>query len=178
MSFPSMMFPVPMKGAFLSLESTDTWVLVAFLLFCGILIFAGVPGFISRALDARADRIRRQISEARELRDEAQRKLAEAERRLKAAETQAQEIVGRARDEATEMAKAAKAEVENAVARRLQSAADQLMRAEEDAVRSVRNTAVDAAVGAVQHVLKSDLSPDGRGKLLGDSVDEVVRRLS
>ena len=53
------------------------WVTVALFIFLGIVAYMKVPGMISRALDARAARIRADLEEARRLREEAQALLAE-----------------------------------------------------------------------------------------------------
>ncbi len=143
----------PLAGGFLALDSSDTWVLVAFILFTALLISVGAPGFIGRALDSRAERIRKQLAEARSLREEAQRKLAEAERNLKDAEARSRDIVAAAKEEAAAAAEQARKDMDEAVARRLTSASDRIARAEDEAVRDVRNKAVDAAVGAVREVL-------------------------
>lgn len=168
----------PMAGGFLALDSTDTWVLVAFLVFIGVLIYAGAFGAIGRALDARAARIRDQITEARELREEAQRKLAAAERQHKDAETRAQEIVARARDEAAELAAKLRADIDAQVARRLQAAEDQIKRAELEAERAVRNAAVDAAIDGVAEVMRGTATADGQAQLIDQAISEATPRFN
>ena len=55
-----------------SLGNTDFVVLLAFLLFVGVLIYLKVPGLLMGLLDKRADTIRAELDEARALREEAQ----------------------------------------------------------------------------------------------------------
>jgi F-type H+-transporting ATPase subunit b len=74
---------------------------------------------------------------------------------MKDAEKQSADIVAHAKTEAEGAAVNARDEIENLVARRIQTATDRIARAEADAVRAVRNTAVDAAVEAVSAVMKS-----------------------
>ncbi len=54
------------------LSTPEFWVAVSFVMFVGLLIYLGVPGKITAALDARADRIANELAEANRLREEAQ----------------------------------------------------------------------------------------------------------
>ena len=58
------------SGQFFSLKNTDFVVLCSFLLFIGILFYFKVPGLLGGMLDKRSDGIRKEIDEARALRDD------------------------------------------------------------------------------------------------------------
>lgn len=166
----------PLAGGFLALDSSDTWVLVAFVLFIGLLIYAGVPGMLARALDERAKVIREQLNEARELREEAQGKLAAFERQHAEVEKQAEEIVARAKREAEAAAAEAKIAIEASVAQRLAAAEDQIAMAEADAVRAVRDEAVDAAVKAARSVLKTSIGASEHAPLIDQAIQETAAK--
>ena len=53
------------------------WATVALVIFLGVIVYFKVPGVIGKSLDARADKIRAELEEARRLREEAQQLLAE-----------------------------------------------------------------------------------------------------
>ena len=57
---------------FFSLRNTDFIVLLAFILFLGVLFYFKVPSVIAGMLDKRADGIKSELDEARALREEAQ----------------------------------------------------------------------------------------------------------
>ena len=166
----------PLAGGFLALDSSDTWVLAAFLMFLGLLAYLGVPGMLGKALDDRAEAIRNQLNEARKLREEAQRKLAEFERKHAEVERQAEQIVERAKQEAEAAGEEAKKSIEESVARRLQSAEEQIAMAEADVLREVRNTAVDAAVAATRKVLSNAIGSQEHSTLLDSAIKETARR--
>ena len=63
------------------------WVGVAFVIFVGILLWAGVPKLAAKAIDSRADKLRARLAEAEALRAEAQ---AAADVKAAAAELAAQ----------------------------------------------------------------------------------------
>ena len=71
------------SGPFISLSNTNFVVLLAFLLFVGLLIYLKVPGKLNGMLDERANGIQSELDEARSLREEAQSILAEYERKQK-----------------------------------------------------------------------------------------------
>ena len=69
------------SGPFFSLGNTDFVVLIAFIVFIGVLFYFKVPGMIGGMLDKRADDIKSELDEARALREEAQTILASYERK-------------------------------------------------------------------------------------------------
>ncbi|MCI4664370.1 MAG: ATP F0F1 synthase subunit B [Neomegalonema sp.] len=168
----------PLAGAFLALDNAETWVLAAFILFVGLLIYLGVPGMLTRALDARAVAIREQLEEARQLREEAQARLAKFERQQHEVSRLADEIVASARKDAESAAAQAKLDLEASVARRLAAAEDQIAMAEADAVRAVRDGAVDAAIGAARKILSERYQGDAASALLDQGVKEVAARVN
>ena len=75
----------------------ELWVAVAFVVFVGILIYAGAHRAIASALDNRGQRISAELEEARRLKEEAQKLVAEFKRKQREAEAEAESIVtGRA----------------------------------------------------------------------------------
>ena len=81
------------SGPFFSLGNTDFVVLIAFLVFIGVLIYFKVPAMIGGMLDKRAEGIKSELEEARALREEAQKVLATYERKQKEVQEQAERIV-------------------------------------------------------------------------------------
>src|SRR5690606_33982294 len=76
------------------------WAFVALVIFIAIIVYMKVPAMIGRSLDERADNIRKELEEARTLREEAQQLLAEYHRKRKEAEKEAGDIVASAEREA------------------------------------------------------------------------------
>ena len=76
------------------------WAFVGLILFLALVVYFGAPAAMGKSLDARAERIRHDLDEARRLRDEAQQLLAEYQRKRKEAEQEAGDIVAAAEREA------------------------------------------------------------------------------
>lgn len=165
------------SGPFFSLGNTDFVVLIAFLLFVGVVVYFKVPGLLGRLLDKRAENIRAELAEARALREEAQEILASYERRAREAAEQAERIVKHARQEAEEAGEAAKADLKRSVERRLQAAEEQIASAEAGAIRSVRERAIAVAVEAAGEVIAAKITAKQDAELIDAAIADVKARL-
>jgi len=155
------------------LNNTDIVVGIGFLIFVGILVYYHVPGMILSRLDSRAVRIRADLEEARALREEAQGLLASFERKQKEVKGQADDIVAAARAEAHKAAEAAKEDIRRSVARRLQTATDQIAAAERAAIRQVKDRAVGVAVAAAADVMRRDIETRDADALIDAAIADV-----
>jgi F-type H+-transporting ATPase subunit b len=159
------------------LNNTEIVVGIGFVIFIGVLIYVGVPGMITRKLDERAVRIKAELDEVRALRDEAQTLLATYERRQKEVKAQAEDIVVAARRESEAAAEAAKEEIRRSVARRIQTAGEQITAAEQAAVRQIKDQAVSVAVAAAAEVLRGQMKADDANALVDSAIAEVGAKL-
>jgi F-type H+-transporting ATPase subunit b len=159
------------------LNNTNIVVAIGFVIFVGILVYFGVPGMLTRALDARAVRIKAELAEARALRDEAQTLLASYERRQKDVKAQAEDIVTAARAEAQNAAEAATEDIRNSVARRLKTATEQIAAAEQSAIRQIKDQAVTVAVAAAGDVLRESMKAADANRLIDTAISEVGDKL-
>lgn len=159
------------------LNNTNIVVGIGFVIFIAVLVYVGVPGLITRKLDERSVRIKAELDEARALRDEAQTLLAGFERRQKEVKAQAEDIVVAARREAEKAADAAKEDIRKSVARRMQTAGEQIAAAEQAAVRSIKDQAVSVAVAAAADVLKGKIAAEDAGRLIDAAITEVGAKL-
>lgn len=162
---------------FFSLFNSDFVVLIAFLLFIGVLVYFKVPALLGGLLDKRAETIRAELEEARKLREEAQELRASFERKKAEVKEQAERIVAKAKADAETAAKQARAELETTIARRLRAAEDQIGAAEAAAVRAVRDQAIAVSVSASAELIARNLSAEDAAKLIEQSIGTVDARL-
>ncbi|SEM54969.1 ATP synthase F0 subcomplex B subunit [Gemmobacter aquatilis] len=146
------------SGPFVSLHNTNFIVLIAFLVFIGILLVAKVPAKLGSMLDGRATQIKAELEEARLLREEAKAILASYERKQKEMLEQSERIVAGAKEEAMAAAAQAKEALKVSIARRLAAAEERIASAEAGAVREVRERAVDVAISAASEILSKQLN--------------------
>lgn len=165
------------SGPFFSLFNTNFVVLIAFICFIAVLLYVKVPGLLAAQLDKRAEGIRAEIEEARNLREEAQKVLADYERKAREVQDQADRIVETAKSEAATAAEQAKADLKASIARRLAGAEDQIASAEASAIKDVRDKAISVAVAAARDVIAKQMTAADAGKLIDASISEVEKRL-
>ena len=165
------------EGPFFSLRNSDFVVLIAFLLFIGVLVYLKVPGLLMGMLDKRAETIRTELNEARALREEAQTLLASYERKHKEVQDQADRIVASARDEAAAAAEKARGDLAKSVERRMAAAEEQIGSARAAAVKEVRDQAIAIAVSAAREVIAKQMTAADGNKLIEDGIAQVDAKL-
>ncbi|MGI9475808.1 MAG: F0F1 ATP synthase subunit B [Hyphomicrobiaceae bacterium] len=161
-----------------TLQTPEFWVAVAFVLFIALLVYKGVPGLIGKALDDRAEAIKKNIDDARKMREDAQALLAEYQRKTVEAEGEAQKIVEQARRESEAMRAEAERKAAEAVARRIKLAEEKIARAEMAAISEVRGAAVDAAISASEKILAAKAEGDIGQKLIADGISDLKSKLN
>lgn len=165
------------EGPFFSLKNSDFVVLVAFLIFIGVLFYFKVPALIGGLLDKRAAMIKSELEEARALREQAQTLLASYERKQKEVQEQADRIIAQARDEATAAATQAKEDLKKSIARRIAAAEDQIASAEAAAIKEVRDCAIVIAIGAARDVIAKQMTAEDAGKSIDAGIAVVDAKL-
>lgn len=154
------------------------WALVALILFIALIVYLKVPGMIGRSLDERAENIKKELEEARTLREEAQQLLAEYHRKRKEAEKEAGDIVAAAEREAKALLEDAKRATEEYVVRRNKLAEQKIATAETDAINAVRASAVDLAVAAAGKIVADKVDAKVAGTLFKDALGQVKTNLN
>jgi len=172
--------PVLASGShipFFSLFNTNFVVVLAFSLFVGVLIYLKVPGKLTGMLDARAEGIKSELNEAKALREEAQTVLASFERKQKEVVAQSDRIIDHAKREAAEAAEKAKVDLQDSIARRLAAAQDQIVSAQQAAVKEVRDSAVQIAVEAAGDVIAAGMSASESTSLIEEGIEIAGAKL-
>lgn len=160
------------------IDNPEFWVLIAFLIFAGMIVYAKVPELIGKSLDNRAEAIRKELDEAQRLRKEAEQLLADYQRKGREAEAEAKSIIESANREAAAMAAEAKKSLAESIDRRTKQAEEKIARAEAQAVSEVRATAVDVAVAAAEKILAGKATGATGAGLIDDSIRALKSKLN
>jgi F-type H+-transporting ATPase subunit b len=160
------------------INNPEYWVLLSFLIFCGILYYLGVPGLLGKGLDDRSERIRHELDEARRLREEAQALLTEYQKKAREAEEEAKSIIDQARREAESLEKETEAKLKESLERRTRLAEEKISRAEAQAVSELKSTAIDAAVAAAEKVVAKKVAGSKGDTLISESIKSLGNRLN
>ncbi|MEP1931721.1 MAG: ATP F0F1 synthase subunit B [Roseibium sp.] len=154
------------------------WAFIGLVLFFAVIIRAKVPGKITGALDDRAEDIRKELDEARKLREEAQALLSEYQRKRHEAEGEAEAIIAEANSEAERLTVETNQALEEMIARRSKAAEDKISQAETQAIAEVRAKAADIAVAAAETILTAKVKDKVAGDILSKSIAEVKDNLN
>lgn len=134
--------------------------------------------FVTGALDARAERIRRELDDAQRLHEEAKAMLAKYQRQLHEGQKLAAEILERANAERARIETRMKQEFEATVRRRTQQAMDRIAQEEQRALAEVRARAADLTIRTTRQLVADRLDADSARKLLDGAIAEVGAKLN
>ena len=157
------------------LASPEFWVAIAFVIFVAG-VFRPMKRAIVTALDARTARIKAQIEEASRLHEEAKSLLAAYERKQREAMKESASIVAQAKREAEAFRNKAAADLAASLSRREKMALDRIAQAESEALRQVRNAAVDIATAATRELLAKHLDERKAAQLVDLALAELPSR--
>ncbi len=160
------------------LSTPEFWVLVSFILFVALVVYLGVPGKITAALDDRADRISKELAEANRLREEAQALLAEYQHKRKEAEAEAEAIVAQAKSEAEAYAAETRRKLAESVERRTKLAEQKIAQAEVQAVKEVQSAATELAVAAAGEMIAAEARGAKGASLIDESIAALKSKLN
>jgi len=154
------------------LHETESWVLLGFIIFIA-LVWKKARQALAAGLEARAGRIRREITDAERLRAEAETMLREAEQHQKTALQEAKATLDGAKREADRIKEQAAKNIVALLEKRRQAALEKIAQAEAAAIADVRQHAVDVAVAATRQVLMREV----QGALADRMVDRAIAEL-
>lgn len=153
------------------------WVGLAFIAAVAM-IYKPLMRSAAATLDGRAGEIRRQIEEARKLREDAQALLADYQRRQRDAMAEAEKIIQTAKDEARRIKAETETDLVKSIERRKQQALDRIAQSEAQAIAQVRNTAVDVALDAAEALMRDTLTDAQRRAMADHAIQELPKRLN
>jgi F-type H+-transporting ATPase subunit b len=160
------------------LATPEFWVAASFFLFLGLLFYFGVHKKLATVLDSRAERIAKELDEAKRLREEADKVLADYRRKQADAVKETEAIVAQAAKEAEILTAETRRSMQEHFERRMKLAEDKIARAEADALRDVRAAAADAAVAAAEIVIAAKITPAEADKLVKQGIDALKTKLN
>jgi F-type H+-transporting ATPase subunit b len=158
-------------------STPEFWIAISLVIFLGLVVWKGLKPVLA-SLDERAAKIKRELDEARSLREEAQHMMAEYKRKQRDALAEAEQIVEHAKQEAERHRHKAEEELEEALKRREKQAMDKIAQAEQAALREVRGQAVDLAIAATAKLVSEKMTDKQAGQIIDDTIDGLGSKLN
>jgi F-type H+-transporting ATPase subunit b len=160
------------------LSNAEFWVAIGFVAVIGIILYAGAPKMIGKALDDRALAIKAELDEAARLRAEAEALLADYKRKSANADAEAAAIVTEANADAERQANEMLAALAAQIERRGKQAQDKIAQAEAAAMAEIRALAADAAAAAAEKLIAARLDEKRAGALVEASLKDLGAKLN
>lgn len=154
----------------------EFWVIIALIVFIGVILYIRVPRLLATALDNRIRKIEADLDEAARLRAEAQSLLDSYANKRAEAEAEAQGIVAAAREEADRLAKDAAVALEGLIGRRSKTVEEKIAQAEQQAIAEVRGRSADVAIEAARVILSRQMTEKGDA-LVSQAIEDVAAKL-
>lgn len=154
------------------------WVALSFVVFVALVLYYQVLTIVTKSLDDRADAIRKELDEARKLREEAQALLSDYQRKAREAENEAKSIIEQAKIEAEALATDSRKALIESLERRSKIAEEKIARAESQALSEVRSTAIETAIAAAHEILKTRASGATGETLVSSSINDLKGKLN
>src|ERR1700743_2896120 len=160
------------------LQDPDTWEFLGLLIVIGIILWQRVPAMVAKTLDERAITIQNELTQARQLREEAEAVLVRYTERAGRAQAEADVILAQAKAAAERFAKDSETQLKALVERRARQAQDRIARAEAQAMAEIRAMAADAAVAASSQIIAARLDETKAGALIDASIKDLGGKLN
>lgn len=149
------------------------WTILVFLALLFVLTkYAWGP--ILSALDAREERIRGALEEARQLRDEARSRAEEQEKKLREARHEAQEILAEGREAAERLRDEIEAEAREESEEILRRARREIGRERDEAFQALRNETADIALAAAAKLMGERMDRERDRELVDRYLEELA----
>ena len=160
------------------LKETDFWEGLGLAIVIGLILYRRVPAMLAKMLDARAVAIQSELTQAKQLREEAEAVLVRYTERASHAQAEAQTILTQAKEEAERFARESEAQLKALIARRERQARDRIARAESQAMAEIRSMAADAAVSAASQIIAARLDEEKASTLVENSIKDLANKLN
>jgi F-type H+-transporting ATPase subunit b len=160
------------------LKETDFWEGLGLAIVIGLILYQRVPAMLAKMLDARAVAIQSELTQAKQLREEAEAVLIRYTERASHAQAEAETILNQAKEEAERFAKDSEAQLKALVERRARQAQDRIARAEAEAMAEIRSMAADAAAAAAGAIIAQRLDEKQATALIDGGIKDLSAKLN
>jgi F-type H+-transporting ATPase subunit b len=160
------------------LQEPDFWEGLGLAIVIGLILYQRVPAMLAKMLDARAIAIQNELTQAKQLREEAEAVLVRYTERASHAQAEAQTILTQAKQEAERFAKESEVQLKALVERRARQARDRIARAEAQAMAEIRSMAADAAASAAATIIAKRLDENQASTLIDGSIKDLGGKLN
>ena len=149
------------------------WVAVSFLIFIAGLVYLKVPQKINFALENQINGIKKELSDAEKLKEEAKNLLNDYENKIDKSKKETQEIIKSAKKNVDENILEKTEKFHKIMEDRKKNIEQKIVRMKEGALRDIKNTSVKISIEAVETLIKNSLDKNKLEKFYAKSLDQA-----
>lgn len=149
------------------------WGLVGFLIVFGALAKFGLPA-MKKSMNARTERIRNDLKDAEDQRQDAEQLKAEYQASLNDAKAEAGRILDEARQTADQLKRERETELQTELAAQRERAVAEIEASKAQATDDLRGDLAQLAIGAAETVVKRNLDAETQNQLVEEYIDQVA----
>ena len=150
-----------------------SWTLVAFIIFVGIGLYLKAPKMITNLLDEQIQRVKKELSDAIELKEEANTLLAEYQRKKEDALKEADNIIANAKERAQIYEQAALTKSEEIIKRQEAQSIEKINQAELQAMSKIQQTIVEQSINAAEKLVSEKISVEKSEQIFAESLKDI-----
>ena len=150
-----------------------SWTLVAFIIFVAIAIYLKAPSMIGKLLDEQIERVKKELSDAIKLKEEANTLLAEYERKKEDAEKEAEIIIANAKERAKNYEQSALAKSEEIIKRQEAQSIEKINQAEIQAMSKIRKSIIEKSIDSAEKLVSEKISSKKSDQIFTDSLKDL-----
>ena len=150
-----------------------SWTLVAFIIFVGIAIYLKVPSLVTKLLDEQIEKVKKELSDAIDLKEEANSLLAEYQRKKEAAEQEAIAIIGAAKERAKAYENSALIKSNEIIKRQEAQSIEKINQAEIQAISRISKTIIEQSIDSAEKLVSEKISSEKSDQIFADSLNDL-----
>ena len=153
------------------------WVAISFLLFVILLFYLKVPQKIDQLLNDNIKNIKKEIEHAEKLKDEAKNIMSDYDSKLSKSKIEIKKMLEDAEKQAEQNIIKTNEEFHFVIENRKKTAEDKIKQMKLQAIKDMKNSAVEIAVKSVEKIIKNSIDKKKLDKIYISSIDEAKKIL-
>ena len=153
------------------------WVAISFIIFIGIIFYLKVPQKIDMSLSESIKKIKDSLENAEKLKDDAKNILSENEAKVSKSKEEIKKFLDNAKNQAEKDIIKTNKEFHKIVENRKKSAEAKIKQMKAQAIRDIKNSAIEIAVQSVEKIIKNSIDKKKLDKIYISSIDETKKIL-
>ena len=149
------------------------WVAISFVIFVGLLVYFKIPQKLKSVLEENIDNIKKQITNAEKLKEEAKDILSEHEKKISNSKSEIKKMIDNANNLSEKNTIKTNEEFHAQMDNRKKNAEQKIKQMKDQALKDIKNASVKIAIESVEKLLKNSLDKSKLDKIYISSIEET-----